>query len=310
MVDKKKDDCYPTAYKDAFHPFKSAEAKIEYVGHYKELEKTWPVDFESTMVDTSYGSTYVRICGPENAPVLVLLPGDTENSLSWKFEIEALSKKYRTYLPDQINDYGLSKRSRPIGNKQAFIGWLNELFTHLNLSKINLVGFSYGGGLALVYALAHPERINKLILLAPACRSFPIKLRTLLAIIFQDKVRTRNTVTNYLYWERADAVKKNELTHKFVDDMIDDLMLCRKCFTPHKWIMPFPIKETDWQKLGMPTLFMVGENDILVSAPRVVPFLNKTAPKIKTIVIPGAGHDLLIVKPEILTDEIVRFLQS
>lgn len=45
---------------------------------------------------------------------------------------------------------------------------LSEVLTHLEIrKKINLVGFSYGGGIALKWASLHPQKIQKLILLVP-----------------------------------------------------------------------------------------------------------------------------------------------
>ena len=92
--------------------------------------------------------------------------------------------------------------------------------------------------------------------------------------------------------------------------MIDELILCRKCFKSHKFVLPFLLKTKDWQKLKIPSLFIVGENDIFLSAHRAVRFLNLVAPKIKTVIIPDAGHDLLIVQSEIICEKILCFLKN
>jgi pimeloyl-ACP methyl ester carboxylesterase len=43
------------------------------------------------------------------------------------------------------------------------VQWLDELFTALGLNNINLMGHSYVGWQASLYALAHPQRLEKLI---------------------------------------------------------------------------------------------------------------------------------------------------
>jgi hypothetical protein len=48
----------------SYHPFRSAEAKEQYLKLYDLRAKKWPVACETRMVDTSYGSTFVRISGP------------------------------------------------------------------------------------------------------------------------------------------------------------------------------------------------------------------------------------------------------
>jgi len=55
-------------------------------------------------VDTSLGQTFVRVQGPATDPPLVLLPGDSENSLVWIPVIEAPSADHRTYALDHIAD--------------------------------------------------------------------------------------------------------------------------------------------------------------------------------------------------------------
>jgi hypothetical protein len=53
------------------HPFRSREAKEQYLKFYDMRAKNWPVVSENKMVDTSYGQTFVRISGPVDASPLV-----------------------------------------------------------------------------------------------------------------------------------------------------------------------------------------------------------------------------------------------
>ena len=146
----------------SYHPFKSAEAKNAYLTWYDSRAKNWPVESEERFVETSFGQTFVRISGAEDAPPVVLLPGDSENSLSWIPQVSELSAVYRTYAVDQIYDIGRSVHSMPIRRPQDFVAWLDELFTALGLEQINLIGHSYGGWLASIYALAHQDRLRRL----------------------------------------------------------------------------------------------------------------------------------------------------
>jgi pimeloyl-ACP methyl ester carboxylesterase len=162
-----------------FHPFKSQKGKETFLTYYDEKAKEWPVASENKYVTTSFGQTFVRICGPKNAPSLFLIPGDSVTSLDWIPLIESLSKDYRVYALDQIYDIGRSIYTRSMKKPEDFVKWLDELFTVLELDNINLMGYSYGGWQASLYALSHPERQNKLILLAPAT-ALPTRLRALI----------------------------------------------------------------------------------------------------------------------------------
>jgi pimeloyl-ACP methyl ester carboxylesterase len=66
----------------------------------------------------------------------------------------------------------------------------------------------------------------------------------------------------------------------------------------------------DWQNLKVPTLFLVGENEVTYSAQKAIRHLNKVAPEVKTEITPDAGHDLAIVKTEWVNNEVLKFLTN
>ncbi len=51
---------------------------------------------------------------------------------------------------------------------EMLVADLDELRQALGLEQINLLGFSFGGELALEYTLAHPDRVQRLIVQAPS----------------------------------------------------------------------------------------------------------------------------------------------
>ena len=91
-----------------YHPFRTAEAKEQFLAAYDARAKQWPIPSETTIINTSYGQTFVRISGLANNPPMVLLHGHSENSLNWLPNIEDLSQAYRTYAIDIISDPGRS----------------------------------------------------------------------------------------------------------------------------------------------------------------------------------------------------------
>ena len=57
------------------------------------------------------------------------------------------------------------------------------------------------------------------------------------------------------------------------------------------------LTDEELNKLQMPTLFLVGENEIIYSARKAVERVQKAAPNIQTSVIKSAGHDLPFAQP-------------
>jgi pimeloyl-ACP methyl ester carboxylesterase len=292
----------------SFHPFKSVEAQQRYIAFNETLSKKWPVPYDGKFVETSFGKTFVRICGPEGAAPLILLPGSSANSLSWRQNAGFLSGNFRIIAVDNINDFGRSVFTRAPKNADDFSKWLNELFDGLNLhGQINLMGTSYGGWIASKYAIANPGRLASLILAAPAATVLPIQsgfvFRTLMALIHPHFARS------FMYWVFSDLAKQNESGHQRVEEIIEESALCAKCFKPFKLVLPTVLKDNELKNLGIPTLFIVGENEKLYSAEKAIRRLNEKAPNVKTVLIPDAGHDLMVSQVDRFNSVVVSFLK-
>jgi pimeloyl-ACP methyl ester carboxylesterase len=113
-------------------------------------------------------SITTHIGGPaDGKPVVLLHGGGTDHAmLSWRDTIPALlDAGYRVYAPDYPG-YG---ESPPDENQpftyEALIGYLTELMDAWEIDKAALVGISMGGGLSLGYALAHPDRVDRMALI-------------------------------------------------------------------------------------------------------------------------------------------------
>lgn len=293
----------------SYHPFRSQHAKETYLARYDEQVKKWPVSSEDRMVNTSFGPTYVRISGSRDGRPLVLLPGDSENSLNWIPQIKAFSEDYRIYALDHIYDNGRSVFKRPMKKPSDFVTWLDELFTALNLQDINLMGFSYGGWQASLYALAFPTRLNTLILLAPAATVLPGRFEVFIRAMLYYFIHTPSIVRNYYYWYSADSVKQ-ETSRKIIDDMITEELLAKQCFKSRKFVIPTVLTDKEWQSLHVPTLFLIGEHEVTYSAHKAIRHLNRVAPHVKTVITSDAGHDLAIIKSEWVNKEVLQFLNS
>jgi len=106
---------------ESFHPFRSEQARQEYLTFYDQRAKGWPVANETKMGDTSFGQTFVRISGPSNTLPLVLFPASVFNSLMLIPNIETLSQKYRTYALDNIYDCGRSIFTRKMSSPDDLV---------------------------------------------------------------------------------------------------------------------------------------------------------------------------------------------
>lgn len=294
------------------YPFKSQAMKKEYSEFYfKQETDTWPVPFIRKIVTTDYGPTYVRICGPIDAPPLVLLHGITATSLMWTPNIAKWSKGYRVYAIDTINDYGLSCNSRPILQKSDFMKWLDSFFAATGLtSNINLLGMSYGGWLAGEYTYYHPDRIKKLVMLAPGATVLPMEFtflrKSALSVLFPQHYSKE--LFDYLF---ADGLAHPENCEITMDCFIKSFKMGVRCFKKRWFVKLSVLSDNQLQELSnIPTLFIVGENEKLYSAAEALNRLHTVSPNINTALISGAGHDLTVVQAKLVNDYVYNFLQD
>ncbi len=74
---------------------------------------------------------------------------------------------YRSVLPDMI---GFGWSSKPTGidyTFELFVPTLREFLDHLEIKRCVLVGNSLGGAISMKFAIDHPERVEKLVLMGP-----------------------------------------------------------------------------------------------------------------------------------------------
>ena len=116
-----------------YHPFRSARAKARYLAAYDVRAARWPVPCRDAWIDTSFGRTYARVSGSDDAPPLVLLPGIGATSLMWSLVVADLSQRHRVIAVDSIFDHGRSVWSRPLRSAADYVRWLDDLFDGLGL---------------------------------------------------------------------------------------------------------------------------------------------------------------------------------
>ena len=98
----------------------------------------------------------------EGMPVVLLHAGVADHRM-WEPQIREFSKHFDVVAPD-MRGFGRSELpAQRWSPEEDVLGLVDEL----RLKPGHVVGCSMGGGLAIDFALAHPERISKLVLVGP-----------------------------------------------------------------------------------------------------------------------------------------------
>jgi pimeloyl-ACP methyl ester carboxylesterase len=296
----------------SYHPFKSQKAKVQYLSYYDSRAKQWPVASECRYIETSYGQTFVRISGPEGAPSLVLLPSANASSLIWLSNIKALSESFRVYAVDNIYDVGRSVYSRPFKRPDDFTRWLDDLFTGLALGdSVNLMGYSYGGWISSQYALRHPERLRKVVMIAPPATIINLPgewaWRAILSVI-PHKYFMKKLLVDWMFEDLAN--RKDEYSKGKIDDLLTDAIMVLKCYKMKMMVSPTVLSDEELRSIKIPALFLVGEHEKIYSAVDAVKRIHFIAPQIKTEIVRNASHDLPISQREYFNKRVIEFLKQ
>lgn len=139
----------------------------------------WPTPMREGMTNVTGFPVYYRICGdPAERETVLCLHGGPGATHDYLQPLADLSQRgYRVVFMDQLG-CGKSTRvtDRSLFTLEHNVEEVEELRRNLDLGKIHLFGSSYGGALALAYALAHPEAVRTIVT-AGGLASIPLTVR-------------------------------------------------------------------------------------------------------------------------------------
>ena len=138
---------------------------------------TTQLTFESTSRTAKVGELSLHYHEAGSGTPLILLHGGGPGASAWsnwKQNIGPLSEQFRVVMVDQPG-YGRSDKPVVQGGMWTFYARvLRDLMDELGIDKAHFVGNSLGGGTTLKFALDHPERADRLILMGPAGGTLPL----------------------------------------------------------------------------------------------------------------------------------------
>jgi pimeloyl-ACP methyl ester carboxylesterase len=291
-----------------YYPYRSEAARDICLQYFlAKAIREWPIASEEYTVPTAYGETFVRVSGPPGAPPLVLLHGAGATSLMWTPNIQALSAGCRTFAVDQIGEFGRSLCTRPPRSLDDMMTWLNQLFDGLDLKgPVNLAGMSYGGALAAQYALRSPQRLSRLVLIAPGSTVLRLRAAFWMHVLVL-AIGRRRGLAPFLRWVFPDMAQKDG---SWINSIAEELTLNMRSIQRHHPPIPPVLTDAEWGSLRVRTLFLVGEHEVIYSPAKAVARLKTVAPAIRREIVPGGGHDLTFASAGTVNQRILEFLRN
>jgi pimeloyl-ACP methyl ester carboxylesterase len=102
---------------------------------------------------------------------VILLHGLGADATNWAMNTAVLATSFHVLVPDQI---GFGESDKPLINYRVgtLVDFLDGFYKKVGVSKATVVGNSLGGWTALAFTLAHPEKVERMVLVDSAGYSF------------------------------------------------------------------------------------------------------------------------------------------
>jgi pimeloyl-ACP methyl ester carboxylesterase len=279
------------------------------------------VSLRSRYVMAGHVRTHYTEAGT-NGPAVILLHGGGAGSsgeAGFGRMMPLLADRFQVYAPDGVGGFGETDIDAPSAEgMQSRVDQLEDFVDALCLDEFYLSGNSQGAWCAAKYALQHPDRVKKLILISSstiasamdikvpetegmrALRSYDgsrESMRRLLEALINDKslitdelIDMRNAAAN-----RPGATEARAAFLKGSNRLTSDPNLRLKYEMTHN--LP---------RLGIPTRFVWGENDNF-ALPMLGHQLEKLLPNVPFTYIPNAGHQVQNDQPKAVADIMLEF---
>jgi 3-oxoadipate enol-lactonase len=240
-----------------------------------------------------------------SGPVVVLLHGGNLDRRMWDEQIPVLSKSF-TVIRYDIRPYG-----RSAGTEKGFssVDDLRALLDYLHVKNASLVGLSLGGRIAIDFALADPDRVEKLVLMGPGLSGYAFNPNDTTMKPILDKARGGDAAGAMELWLQhpmmAPAMARPRVAARIREIAKDNLQVWQRLPVGERVPTPPAIKRLG--DIRKPTLLIVGERDV-PDIQAIVKLLGTEVKGARTEVIPDAAHMPNMEDPSRVNKLLMEFL--
>jgi 3-oxoadipate enol-lactonase len=261
----------------------------------------------SGFIDVKDGKLYYEMKGHGDETIVFIHDGLVHGEV-WDNQFASFSEKFRVVRYDR-RGYGRSPKPE---KTYSNIEDLYQVFTSLNIDKAILIGMSAGGGLAIDFTLAHPEKVSSLIVVGAVVSGFSYSEHMLTrgGRLKPEDYANPERLLEYLVKEDPYEIAPQ---NKEVKEKLWTLMQAYPQnidFAKNRLAEP-PERQAIGilKEIQIPTLIVVGEFDIpdvFVHAGAI----ESGIPNSQKAIIQNAGHLVPLEQPELFNQQVLNFLNG
>ncbi|MBO9706871.1 MAG: alpha/beta hydrolase [Caulobacter sp.] len=258
---------------------------------------------ETRFAEAEGGQIAYETCGPEQAKAVVLLHDGILHSAAWDDVWPRLCQRFHVVRYDR-RGYG---RTPAATAPFASVDDLVAVMKAAGVAHATLVGSSSGGGVAVDFALAHPEATDGLVLAGPWVSGFsPSAGFIARSVKLMALIKTGNLEAAvkdpYILTPSADAERARVVALLRANPQ-------NLSGAGRKLERAGPEAREHLGEIRAPTLVLVGAVDIrdVVEQSKAV---AQAAPAAKLETVPDAGHFMYLERPQVFADRVAAFVDA
>lgn len=211
---------------------------------------------------------------------LILLHGNGEDCAYFTRQIDSFSENFHVIALD-TRGHGQTPRGEAPFTIRQFAEDLLAFMDQHNIEKAHLLGFSDGGNIAMVFALAHPERVDKLILNGANLDASGVKRK------IQIPIEIGYRIAKFFARKSPKAKKNAEMLGLMVND-------------PN-------VKVEELSRIQNKTLVIAGDNDMIKD--QHTRLIAQSIPGAELCILQG-NHFIANKNPQSFNEAVLRFLRK
>ncbi len=212
-------------------------------------------------------------------PALFLLHGNGGSGKYFSNQIESFSQHFKVFVVDS-RGHGRSTNTQKETSFSLMAADLHQIMEQEHVVRADLLGFSDGANLAMVFAHLYPEKVDHLVLNAGNTDPHGVRLLPHLASYVQYGI----------VWLGA-----------FVDTgMRNFLPILRLLFRD------IGLTEKDLNAITAKTLVIVGKHDVIKTKHSM--YIARSIPNASFVIVSGQGHMFARRNPKRFNQEVLQFL--